>query len=110
MPPVATVTDAQILAAKTDGTLLVVREKKDKETRVVKSRRTVADCKSKYIRCSLQWNKKERVISLIVTNHLNRRNKRNSAPDKYQDRCFFLSRYSLKAGVVAVLQKVKCFL
>ena len=37
MPPVATVTDAQILAAKTDGTLLVVRERQTKKQNLVKA-------------------------------------------------------------------------
>ncbi|MEW7917789.1 CpsD/CapB family tyrosine-protein kinase [Enterococcus avium] len=37
MPPVATVTDAQILAAKTDGTLLVVRERQIKKQNLVKA-------------------------------------------------------------------------
>lgn len=37
MPPVATVTDAQILAAKTDGTLLVVRERQTKKQNLIKA-------------------------------------------------------------------------
>ncbi|WP_165004788.1 MULTISPECIES: CpsD/CapB family tyrosine-protein kinase [unclassified Enterococcus] len=38
MPPVATVTDAQILAAKTDGTLLVIRERKTKKQELMKAK------------------------------------------------------------------------
>lgn len=38
MPPVATVTDAQILAAKADGTLLVVREGQTKKQDLVKAK------------------------------------------------------------------------
>lgn len=37
MPPVVTVTDAQILAAKTDGTLLVVRERKTSKQGILKA-------------------------------------------------------------------------
>ncbi|MEY8445371.1 CpsD/CapB family tyrosine-protein kinase [Enterococcus ratti] len=39
MPPVATVTDAQILASKTDGTLLVVRERKTLKHELVKAKK-----------------------------------------------------------------------
>ncbi|MGX7172449.1 CpsD/CapB family tyrosine-protein kinase [Enterococcus ratti] len=39
MPPVATVTDAQILASKTDGTLLVVRERKTSKHELVKAKK-----------------------------------------------------------------------
>ncbi|MGM0214826.1 CpsD/CapB family tyrosine-protein kinase [Enterococcus sp. AZ109] len=38
MPPVVTVTDAQIVAAHTDGTLLVVRERKTKKQDIVKAK------------------------------------------------------------------------
>lgn len=37
LPPIATVTDAQILAAKTDGTLLVVRERKTMKQELIKA-------------------------------------------------------------------------
>lgn len=38
MPPVATVTDAQIIASETDGTLLVVRERVTKKQGVLKAK------------------------------------------------------------------------
>jgi len=38
LPPIATVTDAQILAAKTDGTLLVVRERKTMKQELIKAK------------------------------------------------------------------------
>ncbi|MBO0461277.1 CpsD/CapB family tyrosine-protein kinase [Enterococcus sp. DIV1298c] len=38
LPPIATVTDAQILAAKTDGTLLVVRERKTVKQELIKAK------------------------------------------------------------------------
>ncbi|MFV0560033.1 MAG: CpsD/CapB family tyrosine-protein kinase [Enterococcus sp.] len=38
MPPVATVTDAQILAARTDGTILVVRERQTKKQAVLRAK------------------------------------------------------------------------
>ncbi|THE11116.1 polysaccharide biosynthesis tyrosine autokinase [Enterococcus hirae] len=38
LPPIATVTDAQILAAKTDGTLLVVRERKTIKHELLKAK------------------------------------------------------------------------
>lgn len=38
MPPVASVTDAQILSAKTDGTLLVIREGKTRKHDLVKAK------------------------------------------------------------------------
>ncbi|MFS1058423.1 CpsD/CapB family tyrosine-protein kinase [Enterococcus casseliflavus] len=39
MPPIGVVTDAQILAAKTDGTLLVVRERKTTKQGLIKTKK-----------------------------------------------------------------------
>lgn len=46
MPPVATVTDAQILAAHMDGTLLVVRERKTKKQDVIKAKELLTRAKA----------------------------------------------------------------
>ncbi|MDR2833668.1 MAG: CpsD/CapB family tyrosine-protein kinase [Streptococcaceae bacterium] len=49
MPPVATVTDAQILSAKTDGTLLVVRERKTKKQDLMDAKRLLEIAKANVI-------------------------------------------------------------
>ncbi len=49
LPPVVPVTDAQILASKTDGTIIVVRTKNAK-ARIVQSKGTIDDRSGKYLR------------------------------------------------------------
>jgi Mrp family chromosome partitioning ATPase len=59
MPPVATVTDAQILAAKTDGTLLVVRERKTKKQELLKAKELLQIAKANILGVVYNGTKKE---------------------------------------------------
>lgn len=59
MPPVETVTDAQILAAKTDGTLLVVRERKTKKQELLKAKELLQIAKANILGVVYNGTKKE---------------------------------------------------
>ncbi|MGM0214829.1 CpsD/CapB family tyrosine-protein kinase [Enterococcus sp. AZ109] len=62
MPPVAAVTDAQILAAHTDGTLLVVRERKTKKQEVIKAKELLTRAKANIL--GVVYNGKKNAESL----------------------------------------------
>lgn len=49
MPPLGTVTDAQIMAARTDGTILVVRERKTNKQSLLKSKELLQMAKANVI-------------------------------------------------------------
>lgn len=49
LPPIVTVTDAQILSSKADGTLLVVREKTSRKEAVVKAKKLLEVAQAKVL-------------------------------------------------------------
>ena len=49
LPPIVTVTDAQILSSKADGTLLVVREKTSRKEAVVKAKKLLEMAQAKVL-------------------------------------------------------------